>query len=308
MKFTQVNTLEDAYGTLAEHGPDTTLLAGGTDVMVQYQAGLTQPKHLVHLHAVDELLTLDAPGGAGVDIGALTTHHRIATDPTCRTRLPALATASSTVGGWQTQTAGTIGGNLCNASPAADTPPALLVADAVVHVGSVRGTRSVPLGEFIRGRRDLDLAPDELVIGVTAEPIPTSAREAYLKVGVRSAMEVALVGLAMRLTVIDDVVTAAAIAATAVGPRPFRATAAEAALVGADVHHSAGVLQLADAERLRAAGDALADAASPIDDARATASYRRAVLPRLLGRVVQQCLAAFDRDPEAAPEQERTER
>lgn len=292
MKFTRATSLREAFAVLAETGPDVTLLAGGTDVVAQLHAGTLRPDHLVHVGSIAELAATDETDTGVVRLGASTTLRQLAVDESLARRLPALSAAASTVGGWQTQSVGTIGGNICNASPAADAPPALLVADAVVCLGSERGERRVTLDQFVLGRREIAREPDELVLGVDVDTLPPGAREVYLKVGPRRAMEVALVGLAMRLSVVDGLIDQIAIAATAVGPRPFRATDAEEALTGAEISRDRSGAQVVDPKRVRAAGVALTAAASPIDDVRATAAYRSAVLSGLLARAVAQCVAA----------------
>ena len=168
-----------------------------------------------------------------VTLGALLTHRAVIRDANLSTRLPALTEACATVGGWQTQEFGTVAGNVCNASPAADTIPPLLTAGAVVELASRRGTRSLPLDEFVLARRRTARAADELVTAIRVEAVPPGGGEVYLKVAPRSAMEVALVGLAVRLRLDDDgAVSEARIAACSVAPVPFRATDAEEVLVG----------------------------------------------------------------------------
>jgi carbon-monoxide dehydrogenase medium subunit len=175
---------------------------------------------------------------------------------------------------------GTLGGNVCNASPAADTLPPLLVADAEVELASKHRTRAMALDDFVLGRRLVSREPDELLTAIRLPIAGQHTGEVYLKVAPRRAMEVALVGLAVRLSFDPSgAVTDARIAACAVGPRPMRARAAEQQLIG-------GTL---DERTIRAAGELLAQQASPIDDARATARYRRQVLPGLLARAIAIC-------------------
>ena len=189
---------------------------------------------------------------------------------------PALTEACATVGGWQTQEFGTVAGNVCNASPAADTIPPLLTAGAVVELASRRGTRSLPLDEFVLARRCTADAADELVTAIRVEAVPPGGGEVYLKVAPRSAMEVALVGLAVRLRLEDDgAVSGLRIAACSVAPVPFRATDAEEVLVGSRLGQSEWP------RRVRRCGD------SPTRSMmRATAAYRSRVLGPLLGRAV----------------------
>ncbi|MGH9296213.1 MAG: FAD binding domain-containing protein, partial [Acidimicrobiales bacterium] len=203
----------------------------------------------------------------------------LGTDPTICSRHPALAEAAATVGGWQTQAVGTLGGNICNASPAADTAPPLLVADSVLELTSSAGRRSVPVEEFFLGRRKIDRRPDELVTAVVLRPIGPGAGEAYLKVGRRGAMVVAVAGLAARLLFgKDGRIEDARVALCSVAPTPLRLREVEKVLVG-----SVG------SEAVVEAGAVLAAAVAPIDDARASGSYRRAVLAGLLERAVGLC-------------------
>lgn len=285
MDFRSYESESEALAVLAEFGDDARILAGGTDLMIQYQRGEINPALLVHIRRIAQLGGIVFDGS--MKIGALTTHRRLSTDERIRRHFPALAEAAATVGGWQTQQAGTLGGNVCNASPAADTAPPLLVSDAIVHLASSWERRSMALGEFLLERRRTARKPDELLTTVELVPPPANTGEVYLKVGPRRAMEVALVGLAVRLTLADDsaTVTDARIAACSVGPRPFRAAEAEAALIGSRL----GAAVVAEA------GQLLTRSAQPIDDVRATASYRSRVLAGLLGRAVEMCLARASR-------------
>lgn len=278
MHFCRVRTLEAALQARAEWGADGLVLAGGTDVMAQYLHGEITPKALIHIEGIVSMSTVTTDGRT--TLGGLTTHRTLATTPTLRVRHPALAAAAATVGGWQTQVKGTVGGNLCNASPAADTLAPLLIADAFVTLACASGERRLPVREFILGRRTTALAPNELLTSVDLEPLPQASAEVYVKLGRRGAMEVALVGLAVRIGFSEDgVVESARIAVCSVGPAPRRILEAEAALCGSKL----------DAGALDAAGAALMAAATPIDDARATASYRRRTLRGLLERAARRC-------------------
>lgn len=278
MQFCRAETLEAAIELRAEWGDEGRILAGGTDVMVQYLHGEIAPKALIHIEGIEAMSGVTINGRTV--LGALTTHRTLGTTATLVARHPALAAAAAAVGGWQTQVKGTVGGNLCNASPAADTLPPLLVADAYVTLSSPRGERRLAVGEFILDRRTTALAPDELLTSVDLEPLPDGSAEVYVKLGRRGAMDVALVGLAVRLGFSEDgVVHTARIAVCSVGPTSRRIPDAEAALVGSRL----------DAGALDAAGAALIAASTPIDDVRATASYRRRTLSGLLGRAARHC-------------------
>jgi carbon-monoxide dehydrogenase medium subunit len=279
MEFRSVDAEAAALEQLAFLGDDARILAGGTDLVLQHSRGEIAPVVMLYVGRIGSLRRITDEDGS-VLIGALATHSDLQRDPRVATLFPSLVEAAATVGGWQTQAVGTIGGNVCNASPAADTLPPLLVADAEVELAAQRGARMAPLEDFVLGRRQIGRAPDELVTGLRLlVPAPRTG-EVYLKVAPRRAMEVALLGLAMRLTLAaSGVVTDARIAVCAAGPRPFRARAAEASLRDT----------VPDDRSIRDAGQLLADEADPIDDARASARYRRRVLPGLLARAVAMC-------------------
>jgi aerobic carbon-monoxide dehydrogenase medium subunit len=277
VEFVATKSVEECVAVLSRHGDDARLLAGGTDVMMQLQRGDVDPGILVHIEGIESLrdITMD---NDTVRLGALVTHRQVSRSPQLSSGLPALAEASATVGGWQTQEVGTVVGNVCNASPAADTLPPLLIADTRVELTGPRGSRTVPLTEFVTGRRRISRYPDELVTALALQPARGRSGEVYLKVGPRSGMEVALVGLALRLTLDDnDVVTDARLAVCSVAPVPYRVKDAEQVLIGSTL----------DDEAIGQAGAVLAASATPIDDPRATASYRMRVLPGLLARAAE---------------------
>ena len=278
--FRSASNRPEALGWLDELGSDAQVLAGGTDVMIQYARGELNPRILLHIERVNELRGIRTNGR--VELGSLTTHSVLGSDPVIADRFPAVSEAARTVGGWQTQAVGTIGGNICNASPAADLMPALLVSDAQVTLERVQQERTIPLGDFIKGRRETARAPNELLTSISIEPISGRAGEVYLKVGRRGAMEVAIVGLAARLAFDSgDTITDARLALCSVAPRPYRATDAEAVLIGTR----------GEPDALGEAGRILAGSASPIDDVRSLASYRLATLAPLLERAVGICRA-----------------
>lgn len=221
MEFRLATSKEQALAWLSELGDSACVVAGGTDVMMQYARGELSPAFFVHIERVKSMAVAeDARVGC---LGALVTHRFLATDTLIQDRYPALAEAAATVGGWQTQAVGTLGGNICNASPAADTAAPLLVADAVVELASSRGQRRVPLQEFFLGRRKVNRRPDELVTMVEAVPIGEHSGEVYLKVGRRGAMAVALVGLAARLAFDEEGrMSDARLAMCSVAPAPLR--------------------------------------------------------------------------------------
>jgi carbon-monoxide dehydrogenase medium subunit len=280
VEFRSAATVEEAVAWLSELGEGARVLAGGTDLMIQHMRHEVEATAFVHIGRIPGLTGVSTNGAT--EIGALTTHRTLATHPVILERHPGLAEACATVGGWQTQEVGTIGGNLCNASPAADTAPPLLAAGASVTLHGPEGARRVELDEFLLGRRSTSRRPGEILTTVTLPEPPAHTGEAYVKIGRRSAMEVAVVGVAVTLTLdVDDTVERARVAVCAAAPRPFRATDAEAVLLGSRL----------DDETVAAAGRALTEQASPIDDQRASAAYRIKVLPAALRRAVRTAAA-----------------
>jgi carbon-monoxide dehydrogenase medium subunit len=278
MDFVDARDLAEAFSTLDERGADATVLAGGTDVMVQYLRGEIAPPTLLYVGRVEALRGIEVDGQTR--LGALTTHWELMTDPRVSSAHAALVEAAATVGGRQTQNVGTVAGNVVNASPAADLLPPLLVANAAVALASSSGSRELPLADFLLGRKQTARAPQELVTAVSLERPAERTGEVYVKVARRRAMEVAVVGLAARLAfATDGTVSDARIALCSVAPTPYRATEVETLLAGTTL----------DDDALAAAGEALTRSAAPIDDPRASAAYRRRVLAPLLRRAVAAC-------------------
>jgi carbon-monoxide dehydrogenase medium subunit len=277
MELYAVDQVDEALEVLARRGEACQILAGGTDVMIQLARGEITPAALLHVERLGELREAKVNGTAA--IGSLVTLRTLAKGALGE-RFRALAEAAATCGGLQTQVVATVGGNVCNASPAADSLPALLVHDAQVTLRSRAETRTVPLQEFVVGRRATLRRPDELLTGFTLAVPGVRSGDVYLKVGRRSAMEVAIVGLAMRLELdAAGTVTQARIALASVAPRPLRSPDGEAALVGTRLEPAA----------LDAAAAAVLRDIQPRDDLRGSGEYRRRVIPGLLQRAASIC-------------------
>jgi CO/xanthine dehydrogenase FAD-binding subunit len=277
MELRAVDSLDDALEVLSHQGDRCQILAGGTDVMIQLARGEIAPAVLLHVEKLDELRGVDANGATR--LGPLVTHRDVATG-VLGERFSSIAESAATVGGLQTQVVGTVGGNVCNASPAADTLPALLVHDARLTLRSSAASRTVPLEEFILGRRRTTRGPDELLTAITLATPGERSGDVYLKVGRRSAMEVAIVGLAMRLAFdADGTVTAVRVALASVGPRALRSAGAESALLASRL----------EPESIEAAAEAVLGEINPMDDVRGSADYRRRVIPGLLRRATEMC-------------------
>jgi CO/xanthine dehydrogenase FAD-binding subunit len=263
--------LAEAFSLLAVDPGLWRPFAGGTDLMVMLEAGTLPEGKYLGLWKLRELRGIRSDRG-GVSIGALTTYTDLLRDATMQRQYPLLCRAAAETGGIATQNRGTVGGNIANASPAADTPPALLVYDAEIEVASVRGTRRVPYHRFHLGYKKMDLAPDEIITRLHLPPAGEWRLQYYRKVGTRRAQAISKVCLAAVVGVEDGTVASARVALNSVAPTVVRAYHAEAALQGRPL----------DRQAIGDAVAALRSDLSPIDDLRSTARYRARVAERLL--------------------------
>jgi CO/xanthine dehydrogenase FAD-binding subunit len=256
-------SLDEALRLKAER-PEALPIQGGTDVMVELNFDRGRPPALLNLNEVPELRGWSRENGT-LRLGSGLTYTDAMQSPLADA-LAALAEASRTVGGPQIRNRGTIGGNLGTASPAGDALPPLLVYGAEVDVAGTNASRTLPLTDFLVGPKRNALAPDELIVAVRV-PVP-GARQTFMKVGPRNAMVIAVVSLAL---CVDEERGEVRASFGSAGPVP--------GLVTAPLDERAGL-----AERVAAA-------ASPIDDVRGTASYRRHALRVLTERALERCLA-----------------
>jgi CO/xanthine dehydrogenase FAD-binding subunit len=254
-------SLDEALRLRAET-PGAVAIAGGTDLMVELNFDRRRPETLLNLNEVDELRGWSRENGT-LRLGAGLTYSEIEHSELA-TILPALAEAARTVGSPQIRNRGTIGGNLGTASPAGDALPPLLIEGAEVELASVRGSRRLPVQEFLVGVKRNALADDELIVAVHLRP--SGAPQTFMKIGPRNAMVIAVCSLALAV----DRERNEALAA-------FGSAAPVATVVAGGLDGFA---------------DRVAAAASPIDDVRGSAAYRRHALRVLAGRAIERCLAA----------------
>jgi CO/xanthine dehydrogenase FAD-binding subunit len=257
------SSLDEALRMKSEH-PDAVPVQGGTDVLVALNFDRLRPEALLNLNEVPELRGWSRTNGS-LWLGAALTYTEALEGPLAEA-LPALSEASRTVGSPQIRNRGTIGGNLGTASPAGDALPPLLVEGATIELASVRGERRIPLGDFLVGPKQNALAEDELVVAVQVEP--SGQPQTFMKVGPRNAMVIAVCSLAV---VADRERGELRASFGSAGPVP--------GLVSCPLDERGSF-----AERVAAA-------ASPIDDVRGTAAYRRHALGVLARRALERCLA-----------------
>jgi len=259
--------------------PGAQLLAGGTDLLVRLRTaqgrGEPGPAALVRLDAIASLRGVEPAPHGELRLGAACTHAELLAHPLVRTELPELASALSNLGSPPIRNMGTLGGNICTASPAGDTLPPLMALGAEVELASASGARRMALCDFITGPGRTRLAPGEVLAAVLVPPMRGFQVRRFEKVGRRSALAVAVVSLAALLRLERGRVAEARLAWGSVGPTVWRCPAAEAALVGRCLTLSTlGGVAAIVRENIR-----------PIDDVRASADYRRQVAGNLLLRL-----------------------
>jgi CO/xanthine dehydrogenase FAD-binding subunit len=265
-------TLPEALKLLEDNRERVKIIAGGSDVIVQLRDGIIRTNALLNLSSIQELRFIREVDGR-ISLGALTTYSEIVNSSTIRGKAWVLAQAAEQIGAEQLQNTATIGGNIGNASPAADSLPPLYALDAAVTVRSVEGRRTLPIEEFYVGYRKTALKSNELIEHIDFKPLSSEDAAAYLKLGLRNANAISIVDVAVVLREkIKDAYSMVRVALGAVAPTIIRASACEAALQGKPL----------DSKRLREAADLAAREASPIDDIRGSATYRRNVVPSLV--------------------------
>lgn len=275
--YVRPGSLEEACAVLADPAGAAKVVAGGTDVLVQMRASGLQPSVLVSLRDVPGLDFVRAEADGGITIGAVTPLGAIEHSPEVKERFPAVAQAAAWVGSVQVRTRATIGGNLCNAAPSADTAGILIALGAEAIVTDGLGERVVLLEDFFTGPGETVLQRGELLKAVHVPPAPARSFATYLKT-FRSAMDCCTVGVGLCATFETDssVVKEARLALGAVAPTPMRARAAEALLAGREL----------DEVTIAAAAAKAVEESQPIDDIRASAEYRRVLVEVMSRRVL----------------------
>jgi carbon-monoxide dehydrogenase medium subunit len=276
---------EELSSLLFQYRGKARILCGGTDLIVAMKDKVAKPDCVIDIADLAALRGIRHQEGKGVIIGAATKLDEIERSTLIREKYYALYQGASVVGSPQVRAMGTIGGNSCTASPAADTPPPLIALGARVNLASRKGNRQMALEEFIRGNRETALGEDEFLESfVLEEPWPGSASR-YLIMGLRGAMEIDMVNVAVNLALdpSSGKVKEARIVLGAVAPTPLRARQAESLLKG----------NLPEEGLLDRVSQTCAAESKPIDDFRATAAYRREVAKVLCKRALKEVLSAI---------------
>lgn len=270
-EYVRTRTIRDACKLLKEGDSHAVAYAGGTDLLVDIRNGLRTPKILVDIKGIEALGRIDlGKAGSAITLGAAVPLNRIAENAEIRERLPALTEAALTIATYQLRNRATIGGNLCNASPASDSIPPLLVADAVLHIEGIAGGREVPLQGFCTGVKKTCLLPGEIVTEIRVPSLGDGARTGFIKQQRIRGHDLAVVNIAGALLPGKGRLK---IAIGSCGPTPILLDPIETG------SHSPDAIA---EEAVRTAEAAV----SPISDVRASAEYRRAVLPVLMRRLI----------------------
>lgn len=277
-EFFRPKSREDVVTLLAQHAGKVKVLAGGTDLVVLMRAGKINPEIVVSLNGLDELRQLTFTPDDGLRIGALVTHAELIESDVVQMRYPVLVETAKSIAGPPVRNAATVAGNLCHAAPSADFAPPLLALNASVVLFGANGERTIPLDVFFKGPNQTVLGEDELVTEIRVPTPAEGSAASYLKLGARSAMEIAMVGVAASLTRSNGKCTYVRVALGAVAPTPFLARSAALIVEG----------KAPSSELFSSAGEAAASESKPISDIRASAEYRKKMVAVLTRRALAQ--------------------
>jgi carbon-monoxide dehydrogenase medium subunit len=276
-EYSRATSLDDALAKLRASKGDAKLIAGGHSLVPLMKLRLSEPKMLIDIARIPGLSGINKNGDA-IQVGAATVHHDVATSALLQQACPMLADTAAAIGDPQVRNRGTLGGSLAHADPSADYPAAMLALDADIHVKGPKGARVVKAHDFFRGLFTVDLAADEMIVGVQFNPVKSAA---YAKLYQR-ASHFAIVGVAAALEVKNGTIQSARIGLTGASSHATRLTDVEKALAGKPL--SAASIEAA----ARLAGATLEDINS---DIHASEEYRRAMIPVFTGRALAGAMA-----------------
>ncbi len=272
-EYLKPDSIKKTISILSKYGERAQILNGGTDLIVGIRDKIIQPEYLVDIKAIPQLNRITYNKQDGLNIGATVTLNEISDSKVVQKNYPILAEACKTVGSYQVRNRATLVGNICNASPAADTAPPLLVLGAKVNIISTAGEKIIPINQFFTGVKKNVLKKGEFVTSVTVPPIKDKWTGVYLKQGRKKDVDLATVGVAV-VCIRDEV----RIALGAVAPIPVRAPKTEELLKGKTIHESL----------LEKAGKSALGEVSPISDVRSSQEYREEIIKVLVRRAILQ--------------------
>jgi CO/xanthine dehydrogenase FAD-binding subunit len=272
-EYLKPNSIKETISILSQYGERARILNGGTDLIVEMRDKIIQPKYIVDIKTIPHLNKITYNEQEGLTIGTTVTLNEISDSKVVQTHYPILVKACKSIGSYQVRNRATLVGNICNASPAADTAPPLLVLEAKVNIISPTGEKIVPINQFFTGVKKNILKKGEFVTSVIVPPIKDKWTGVYLKQGRRKEVDLATVGVAV-VCIRDEI----RIALGAVAPVPVRAFKTEALFKGKTI----------DESLLEKAGKSVLAEVSPISDVRSSQEYRKEIINVLLKRAILQ--------------------
>ena len=275
-KYLEPRSVSEAVALLTKHESSARLIANGTDLINQMRLQVRTPEVVIDLGYIPSLDTVSVSDDGGLVLGAMATGRKIERNPHVQKQFPVIARCAAHLGSKAIRNMATIGGTLCNASPAADMPPGLLVHEAVVTVTGKAGERRIPVHEFFKGPGHTAMSGDEILTAINMPRPPDGAVGYFMKHSIKGTSDLAFVSVAGLFVERGGEFTDVRIALGAVGPTPLRARNAEKALLGKPVNDAT----------IAAAGDAAAAECSPIDDVRCSADYRRQLVKVYVKNVI----------------------
>ena len=279
-KYLTARSVNEAVSLLSEYGGKARLVSGATDFLMQLKRDEAKPECLIRLGEIRELNFIKQDETGGLRVGALTTIVEVANSPLIRRKFSILAQAAGMLGTPAIRNQATLGGNLCNAAPSADTAPPLLVLGAKAKMIGREGEKIVPLEDFFVGPGQTLLGQDHLLAEIQVPNVPAYSGGAYLKQKRRRGADLAVVGVAALVVMRGEVLEDVKIALGAVAPTPIRARKAEGILRGKKL----------DRPLIEKSAQSAVSEASPIDDIRGSAEYRRELLAVLTQRAITQAI------------------
>jgi carbon-monoxide dehydrogenase medium subunit len=294
-KYISPTSLDETLALISEYKGRAKVIAGGTDILAKLKKGLPLPEILINIEGVRDLDYIKYDIAGGLSIGAATPVASLECSPLIKSRFPVLSQAAAMLGSPVIRSRATIGGNICNAAPSADTAPALMALGARIRITGRDGETVVPLENFFAGPGETVLKPGHILVEIQVPEMPPVSGAAYIKQKRRAGADLAVAGVAVMITLENEsgitgsspsvdmtnsVLKDVRIVLGAVAPTPIRAIEAENILRG----------QKISGELMTEAGQAAADASRPINDGRSTADYRKKLVAVLVPRAIKQAL------------------
>lgn len=287
-EYHEPDSLTEVLGFLSQHGDTAKVFAGGTDLLVSMKKRDAVPEHLINLKGLEELKRIEDDGDGALRIGGLVTIGELERSEIIKDRFPIIWDAVKVIASPQIRNLGTIGGNLCSAVPSADTAPPLIALGASLKLAGAQSERTVLVEEFFKGPGESFLKKDEILTEIVIPRLPENSGGCYFKMMRRSALDLALVGVAAFLCMDKDqkLCNSVSIALGAVAPTPIRAPKAEQVLAGKEP----------DEDLAEEAGKVASQEAKPISDIRASKEYRTELIEVLTKRAIMKAFKRVRQD------------